>query len=90
MKGRLVDVNHPRFEEYDHRFRALAEQAELVERANPSLNACRYYICLYGENGLSPEEEFAFLEELNSFVGKDLKRIEVDMDLWQDIVLFVP
>ncbi|MBY0404728.1 MAG: hypothetical protein K2X66_12570 [Cyanobacteria bacterium] len=85
-----MDINDPRFEQFEERFRALAEQAELVETAKPSLNASRYYLCLYGENGLPPEEEFEFLDKMAAEAGKTLKRLEVDTDYWQDLVLFVP
>jgi hypothetical protein len=85
-----MDIEDPRFEDYETRFRALAERAEKVLVPKPSLNATRYYLCLYGENGLSPEEEFEFLERMESEPPENLKRLEVETDYWQDTVLFVP
>jgi hypothetical protein len=85
-----MDIEDPRFEAYEKRFRELADQAELVKVAQPSLNRAQYYLCLYGENGLTPEEEFEFLDKMGLEAGKNLKRIEVESDIWQDIVLFVP
>jgi hypothetical protein len=84
-----MDVNDPRFETYEQRFRALADAATLVKVAEPSLNATRCYLFLYGENGLTPEEEFEVLDKLASEPPEQLKRLEVDTDYWQDIALFV-
>lgn len=85
-----MDVEHPRFEEYDQRFRALAERAELVKVAKPALDSCRYYLCLYGENGMSPEEEFELLSTMEAHAEEGLKRLEVEIDYYQDTILFIP
>lgn len=85
-----MDIENPRFEEYEQRFRTLAVEAQLVKTAEPSLNASRYFLFLYGENGLQPEEEFHLLDLMQAEAGKSLKKLEVDTDYWQDIVLFVP
>jgi hypothetical protein len=84
-----MDVNAPEWEAYEAQFRLLAEKAEHVAIAKPALDKCRYYLCLYGENGLSAEEEFAFLERMTSEV-ENLKRLEVEADYWEEIVLFLP
>jgi hypothetical protein len=48
----------------------------------------RYYLCLLGENGLPPEEEFALLALIAQ--QTPLYRVDVDTDYWQDIILYVP
>lgn len=99
-----MDVNDSRFEMYETRFRALAQKADQVIQAKPSLNASRYYLCLYGENGMSPDEEFTVLETMENLYMESLyqeelektsslsllKRLEVDTDYWQDTILFIP
>lgn len=87
-----MDVNDPQFEAFEIRFRELAERAEQVKSAQPSLNATQYYLFLYGENGLTPEEEFQFLDKMEAALqaGSPLKRMEIEIDYFQDTVLFVP
>jgi hypothetical protein len=85
-----MDIEDPRFEAFEARFRELVEQSELVPPPRPALGSAKAYLCLYGENGLSPDEEFAVLEQLAEEAGRNLKRVEVDTDYWQNIVLFVP
>jgi hypothetical protein len=85
-----MDIESPRWEEYEQRFCALAERAERVEKAEPSLDRCRYFLCLYGENGMAPEEEFTFLDKMERESDGQLKRIDVDTAYWQDTVLFLP
>lgn len=85
-----MNVESPQFEAYDARFRTLAEKVELVSVAKPSLNSCQLFLFLYGENGLSEEAEFEALAKLESVNPEDLRRLEVDTDYWQDIVIFWP
>ncbi len=85
-----MDTTHPQWEAYQKKFEELAFLADQVARPEPPLDACRYYLCLYGENGLSPEEEFAFLEKMDAEVGKTLKKVVVQTSYWEDTVLFVP
>lgn len=85
-----MDIEHPRFEEYDARFRALAERAKRVQVAKPSLNSSRCFLCLYGENGLSPEGEFELLAQMEAAEDSELNRLEVETDYWQDIIIFMP
>lgn len=85
-----MDIEDSHWEEYENRFRALAERAETVKRAEPSLDHCRYFLCLYGENGLSPQDELIFLDHMAQAEPDQLKKIEVDTSYWQDTVLFLP
>ncbi|MBY0450330.1 MAG: hypothetical protein K2X01_06880 [Cyanobacteria bacterium] len=85
-----MNTEHPDWDTFYTRFQSLIEHATRVDKA-PPLDRCRLYLCLYGENGLSPEEEFSFLDLLAQ-AGKDglLKRVEIETSYWQDVVLFIP
>jgi hypothetical protein len=89
-----MNVDDPRWVEYEARFRQLAETAKEVPKGSVSLDGMRYYLCLYGENGLAPQQEFEMLEAITAARqhgdGPPLCRIEVDTAYWQDTVLFVP
>lgn len=85
-----MDVNHPQWEDYEARFRQLAAFATQVKTPKPTLDQCRYFLCLYGENGLPPEEEFELLNQMQAAGPENLRRLEVDADYWQDTVLFLP
>lgn len=86
-----MDVEHPRFDEYETQFQALAENAENWEaEQKPELNGAQLFLCLYGENGLEPEEEFAALERLNALQQEStLHKLEIEADYYQDTILFV-
>lgn len=84
-----MDINHPQWEDYQQRFEALAEKACQVPKENSELPQAERFLCLYGENGLSPEDEFAMLDRLDALPEGQLKKIEVDTPIWQDTVLFV-
>ncbi|MDX2084402.1 MAG: hypothetical protein SFZ03_03320 [Candidatus Melainabacteria bacterium] len=87
-----MNVECPQFEQYMARFQALAEAAcPWPEKQRPSLGSVQRYLCLFGENGLSMEEEFSILEELATALTRNaLYKLEVDTDYWQDTILFVP
>ena len=85
-----MDVDNPRFEEYERRFRQVAGRADHIRGASPAIASARYHLCLYGENGLSPEEEFALLERLEAHAGDGLKCAEVETYYWEDLVLYIP
>ncbi len=86
-----MDINDPRWEEYDARFREVAEKAEEVEGPQSSAASAQYILFLYGENGLTPEEEFEMLARLEEAGCENrLKKFEVDTTIWQDTVLYVP
>lgn len=81
---------HPRWEAYEARFRALAFLADEAPVSHTPLDACQYYLCLYGDNGLPCEEEFALLAAMEPYAGSGLKKRTVQTGYWEDIVLFVP
>lgn len=85
-----MDIESPYWETWEAEFIALAEEAEPVPVVRrDSIKGARHYLCLYGDNGLSAEEE---LEELAIMRReKDhLKKVEVETSYWQDVVLFIP
>jgi len=88
-----MDVNHERFAEYETAFNELAELAdEWEENDPPQLNSAQLFICLYGENGLPVDEEFAMLEKLKAHGDNEispLRRLDMEADYYQDIILFV-
>jgi hypothetical protein len=85
-----MDIEALQWPEYETAFRALADQALLWEASNkPALDQASAYLCLYGDNGLDPAEELALLEQLtHSTDAGTLYRLEVDVDYWQDTILF--
>jgi hypothetical protein len=84
-----MDTNHAEFEAFEARFLALAEGAERVEgEAKPALDKTQAFLCLYGDNGLSVEEEFAILSQFEANL-EALEKIEVETGYWQDTVLFL-
>lgn len=83
-----MDIESTRWEEWEQRFRALAERAEPA-KTTPDIGGSRHYLCLYGENGLPPEQEFTELEMMETLPGGVMK-VDVDTAYWQDTVLFVP
>ena len=86
-----MDINTPQFEAFEERFQALAEDVEEHEGPNSDLGSTQLFLCLYGENGIDdPEEELALLKKLEEAPREQLRKIEVDKDYWQDIVLFLP
>ena len=87
-----MDVNHERFSEYESAFNALAQQATHWQGDKPALDSMALYLCLYGDNGLAVEEEFALLETLKTRTAENtdaLWRIDIEADYYQDIILFV-
>jgi len=90
-----MDVEHPLWDQYFERFLALSENAlRHSEKEKPVLNACKAYLCLFGDNGFeSAEAELQALgemEQLSQTPGTDLRRLEMEYDYWQDTILFIP
>jgi hypothetical protein len=86
-----MDVNDPLWSEYETQLLALAEQATPWEAdAKPVLGGMAAYLCLYGDNGLSPQEEMAQLTAFAQRVqqGLALQCFALDADYWQEVVLF--
>ncbi|MEB3206748.1 MAG: hypothetical protein VKK59_05310 [Vampirovibrionales bacterium] len=87
-----MDVHDPQWSLYEERFLALAAMADLTSGAKPAVGSTRLYLCLYGENGLTPCQEFATLQELAQVAAESpqkLRKIEVETSYWQEIILYV-
>lgn len=91
-----MDVNAPEWDDYMARFEALQALAKPYEaKAKPALGDCQYYLCLFGDNGFTtPEEEFAYLETLETYCQNDpnshmLQALTISVGYWEDTVLFV-
>jgi hypothetical protein len=89
-----MDVNSPEWPRYEERFTALAVSATpWPHKQKPNLADATCYLCLYGENGLPAQEEFAMLERMENTLNNTidtLYRLDVDRDYWQEIILLVP
>ncbi len=85
-----MDVNDPRWDEYEAAFTAVANQATLwAEATKPDLAALPLYLCLYGDNGMSVDEEFATLSTLQTaLTNQSLYCLEVEADYWYERILF--
>jgi hypothetical protein len=86
----FMDVNHALFDAYEQRFNALAEKVDTSDEPRPALDSVRLYLCLYGENGFSPEEELRLLAELEAQPVEALRKVEVSADYWQEVILYLP
>ncbi|MCX5920874.1 MAG: hypothetical protein NTW61_06100 [Candidatus Melainabacteria bacterium] len=90
-----MDFNLACFSDYEASFLALAEAVEPWEgSAKPVLSAMPLFLCLYGENGLTPEAEFEALEVLQSVYEQTPERvmkleIEASNHYWQETILFL-
>jgi hypothetical protein len=83
-------MDHPRFDEYQSKFEELSFLADQVDKPDPPLDECSAYLCQYGENGLTTDEEFAFLDKLEKAVGENLRKVVVATPYWEDTILFIP
>lgn len=84
-----MHTDDPHWEEYERRFRALAELADTQRGPRPELASASLYLCLYGDNALPPEEEMAILSRLEQ-AADQLKGTEISTAYWEDIVLYLP
>jgi hypothetical protein len=85
-----MDVNAPRWDEYEAAFTAVANEATpWTEPTKPDLVALPLYLCLYGNNGMSVEEEFATLATLQTALDAgNLYCLEIEADYWYERILF--
>jgi len=85
-----MDVNDPRFEAYQSRFEEIAQRVEGLKGPQPDISAARIRLCLYGENLMSPQEEFETLEMLCAKVESGLKKATIQTGYWEDVILYLP
>lgn len=84
-----MDTEDPRWQEYERRFRALAESVDLKKGPQAELGSARAHLFLYGENGLGPDDEMAALA-LFERERERLKGLEMVTSYWEDIALYLP
>jgi hypothetical protein len=82
-----MDVQDPLWDRYEQRFMALANTVELSKGPLPLVSSARLMLCLYGENGLTPDQEFALLDTLEAN-QKTLQGTTMTTAYWEDIILF--
>ena len=85
-----MNIDDPRFEEFQQCFEALSEQAESHTGPRPEIASSALFLCLYGDNSLTPDQEFEMLAEMNRFAGQGLHKTTIQSAYWEDIILFVP
>ena len=83
-----MNLEDPRWEEWEEAFMALAENAEKTS-VTPAIKGSEHFLCLVGENGMTPEEEFRELELMREKKDR-LKKVEIEQPFWQDTILFIP
>jgi hypothetical protein len=83
-----MNIEDPRWEEYETRFRALAEQVKMHKGPQAELASTEHYLFLYGENGLNPEQEFELLSRFEQSPER-LRGVEVLTSYWEDMALYL-
>jgi hypothetical protein len=84
-----MNIEDPRWDEYETRFRALAERIPLLKGPQPELASARLFLCLYGDNAMTLEQEFEALAALEKDV-EHLKGATILTAYWEDILLYLP
>jgi hypothetical protein len=84
-----MDIENPQWEEYENRFRALADTVQLQKGPQPELASAKLYLCLYGDNAMTPEQEFEALSKLEAQTAS-LRGTEMQTAYWEDIFLYLP
>jgi hypothetical protein len=84
-----MHIEESHWEEYEHRFRALAEDVPVKKGPHPEMASSQLLLCLYGDNGLEPEQELAMLSQLEA-VKSQLFCVEMSTAYWEDLVLYLP
>jgi hypothetical protein len=83
-----MDTEHELWETWETQFTALAEGTPLSKNKF-AMNGALYCLCLYGNNGYTPEQELLELAEM-TVLKTSIERVEVDAGGWMDTVLFIP
>jgi hypothetical protein len=90
-----MDFNLPCFTEYESAFQSLAESVTAWEgTSKPVLTAMKTFLCLYGDNGMTPEAEFDLLAEIETTfqqTPEKVAKLEIDVatHYWQETILFI-
>lgn len=89
----MMTIDHPDFERYQHLFESVAEQLEEWTGPRTAVGCAELVLCLYGDNGLAPEEEFALLEHFQheaETTPHALAKVTIEADCWLERILFKP
>ncbi len=84
-----MHVEDPRWDDYENRFRALAGRVTLQKGPQAEAASAELMLCLYGDNGLSSEQEFEVLARLEQ-AEERLRGTEVVTAYWEDVLLYLP
>ena len=86
-----MHIEDTRWEEYERRFRALVERVPLHKGPKAELASAHLLLCLYGDNGLSPDTEMDVLAQLEQATdrGERMECVEMTTAYWEDLVLFL-
>lgn len=84
-----MNIEDSRWEAYERRFRALAEDITLHQGPQPELASSAMLLCLYGDNAMTSDQEFETLAEMEK-AKADLKGAAIETSYWEDIVLYLP
>ena len=84
-----MNIEDPRWDEYEARFRQLAEHVELQKGPQPEVASAELHLCLYGDNAMSPEQEFDALNRFEKSM-EQVKGTEILTAYWEDVVLYLP
>lgn len=84
-----MHIEDPRWEEYENRFREVAERVNMQKGPQPEVASAQLFLCLYGDNGLTPEQEFEALARLEQQV-EQLRGTTILTAYWEDLVLYLP
>lgn len=85
-----MNVEHPRFAEFQQKFEELANNIDGQKGPQPEISSAHLFLCLYGDNAMSVEEEFTALAELASHRDKGLQKTTIQTAYWEEIILYVP
>jgi hypothetical protein len=84
-----MNIEDPRWEEYENRFRALAERVDMQKGPQPEVASAQLFLCLYGDNALTPEQEFDVLTRLEK-EADHLRGTSILTAYWEDLFLYIP
>ncbi len=83
-----MNIEDPQWDAYETRFRAISDNLALHKGPVPEIANATIMLCLYGDNGMSVEEEFDTLMQLEARPA-DIKGLEMLTSYWEDIVLYI-
>ncbi|MEM0950944.1 MAG: hypothetical protein AAGI66_02235 [Cyanobacteria bacterium P01_H01_bin.74] len=85
-----MDIESKDWDAYEAAFMALVESLTLTKGPVPELSSAKIMLCLYGENGMPPEQEFEMLNLLKQEAEKNtLCATQMMTSYWEDIILYV-